>query len=123
MVRSCIYELHHELTVTKYLYIIHTILTCRFEVFECMFIAAGLDYLPVSTTLEFPAGSTKGTKQCISVSIIDDLLSEGEETFNIHAEVNSSSDSRFGGALDSSHGTIEVSILDNDGKPALHRIM
>ena len=83
------------------------------------FTAAGYDHLPVSTTLEFPAGSTKGTKQCINISIVDDLLAEGKEVFNIHATVNSSSVVLFGGALNSSHGTIEVEILDNDGRPAL----
>ena len=83
------------------------------------FTAAGYDHLPVSTTLEFPAGSTKGTKQCINISIVDDLLAEGKEVFNIQATVNSSSVVLFGPALNSSHATIEVEILDNDGRPAL----
>lgn len=44
----------------------------------------GLDYMPVSKQLIFPAGSHNGSIQCLKVNITDDgVVLEKEETFNV----------------------------------------
>ena len=42
-----------------------------------------MDYMGRSTILSFPAC---GTKQCVDVTIVDDDVSEGDESFNVTLE-------------------------------------
>lgn len=42
------------------------------------------DYVGLSTTVTFPAGSVDNDTQCLNVSITDDDIAvEGDETFNV----------------------------------------
>jgi hypothetical protein len=44
---------------------------------------AGADYVFTSGTLSFPAGSPSGSKQTVTIPILDDTLSERRETFRL----------------------------------------
>jgi hypothetical protein len=67
---------------------------------------AGIDYTAMSGTLHFADGQTS---QTITIPIIDDMLAEGDETFNVFLTNPS------GGAKLGSIGTATVTIVDNDG--------
>ena len=45
---------------------------------------AGSDYTAISGTLTFPAGSVTGATQTITVPIIDNIIAEPTETFNVN---------------------------------------
>ncbi|NBV21051.1 MAG: hypothetical protein EBS05_03895, partial [Proteobacteria bacterium] len=64
----------------------------------------GLDYTNVSLTLSFATGQTQAN---VSISIVDDFLIEGSETFRV------SLTNAVGAAI--SGGSAIVTILDNDG--------
>ena len=44
---------------------------------------AGSDFMPVSTTLEYPPGPANGSRICIYINITDDQLREKNETFTV----------------------------------------
>lgn len=48
-----------------------------------LFTSADVDYVDTRTTLTFPAGTGPGTRDCISVQILDDLIVEDVETFSV----------------------------------------
>ena len=76
----------------------------------------GKDYGNVSKPVVFPVGSHKHDKQCVTVPIIDDCLIELQESFSMTASILSPSTANIGGAVKSSSRSIEVKIVDNDGK-------
>ena len=72
----------------------------------------GLDYEDLDEFLTFPANSTVGDEQCVTVSIIDDDLVEYEEYFSISA-------TGIGGMTQDAefllwHDYAEVYIVDDD---------
>ena len=69
--------------------------------------AAGDDYMAVSDSLTF--GPSSPTKQCVSITLLDDDYLEENETFSVSA---STADS----AVDIVSDTTVVTIVDNDGK-------
>ena len=72
-------------------------------------VVAGSDYIEVSMTLTFPAGSTDGDMiQCIDVSIEDDTVLEGEETFTVTLTTPET-------YMMLGNDQTEVTISDNDG--------
>lgn len=76
----------------------------------------GEDYGNVSATVVFPVGSRKLDKQCIAVPLIDDCLVEAQESFSMTASILSPSSANIGGDAKSSSRSIEVIVVDNDGK-------
>lgn len=48
---------------------------------------AGSDYASLVATLEFPVPSFDGSIQCTTVTIFDDILLEGDETFSMQLTV------------------------------------
>jgi len=76
----------------------------------------GEDYGSVSEVVVFPVGSHKHDKQCVTVPIIDDCLVESEESFSMTASILSPNTANIGGAAESSSRSIEVKIVDNDGR-------
>ena len=100
-------------------------------------LSGGEDYNTSIDHILFTSGSIKDDHRCFNITIADDLLAEGNETFTInvqaHAEDSpnhtcgcrreSGSDQEtssvavnIGGALNSSTGIISVTIVDDDGE-------
>ena len=69
------------------------------------------DYDAVDTVLEFPEGSEDGARMCINVTIHDDLLVEGNETFSVKLAIESGNG---GVSLGNNHSVI--TILDANGQ-------
>ena len=63
----------------------------------------------------FLAGDTNGTERCVNITIMEDMLVECEEAFNITLAIAEEKSNLF---LDDS--TTTVSIMDSDGKQLLH---
>ena len=97
------------------------------------------DYSTCIDRILFTSGSIKDDHHCFNITITDDLLVEGNETFfiNIQAHTEDMSNQTSGcgqesgggqeissvavnirGALNSSTGSISVTIVDNDGECA-----
>ena len=75
------------------------------------------DYSLPNTLLKFPVGSVKGTKSCTEVTIYNDYLREGRETFSIEAVSTAALPVTFGsGRVGSLSVSVEVIIIDDDGK-------
>ena len=70
---------------------------------------AGSDYEQVSAPLTFPTGSVAGDMQCVNISIVDDVVFEGDETFTVTLTVTTS------GVMERNTVTI-VTIRDDDRK-------
>ena len=70
----------------------------------------GSDYTAVSSPLIFPATtSTDNVMQCINVSITDDLVFEGPETFTVTVTTTSSQ-------VTLGNDNTTVTITDNEGE-------
>ena len=105
------------------------------------------DYNTSINQIRFTKGSIKGDRQCFNITIVDDLLLEGNETFIINVQADaediphqasgggqesgSGQESSSGqetlnaavnvrGALNSSTGSVSVTIVDNDGEYSLY---
>ena len=80
--------------------------------------------LPV-TSLTIPADSVRGVTYCINITVVDDYLQEGRESFNVKvSSTNSTSPIEFGSSrAGSSVGSVKVIIIDNDGKNPLFLCM
>ena len=70
---------------------------------------AGPDYEPISSHLTFPTGSVAGDMLCVNISIVNDVLFEGDETFTVLLTVNTA------GVSEGNAVTI-VTIRDDDCK-------
>ena len=102
-------------------------------------LSGGEDYNTSVYQIAFTSGSIKDDRQCFNITIDDDLLLEGNETFVINVQAHAenipsytsgsgedsgSSQSGSGqntsvnirGAFNSSTGSISVTIVDDDGK-------
>lgn len=78
------------------------------------------DYAEPVGLLKTPAGSIRGAKYCIEVGVIEDYLKEGRESFSVEATLLSPPSARIGSnGAQSSTASVEVIIIDNDGKPYL----
>ena len=44
---------------------------------------AGSEFIPISIPLKYPPGPANGNMMCINISITDDQLFEGNETFMV----------------------------------------
>lgn len=74
------------------------------------------DYSLPERLLTVPEGSVRGTKFCTKVDIFDEYLKEGRESFSIEVSSMSNLTVTFGsGRGDSSSGSVEVIIIDDDG--------
>ena len=71
---------------------------------------AGSDYEQISAPLTFPTGSVAGDMQCVNISIVDDFLFEGDETFTVSLTVTTP------GVMEGNTSTT-VTIRDDDRKP------
>ena len=70
---------------------------------------AEYDYTAItSSPLVFPAGSTDGAMECMNITIMEDTLFEGDETFTVGLMVVTS------GVMAGNTETI-VTITDNEG--------
>ena len=67
-----------------------------------------MDYIGLSTILNFPSC---GTKQCVDVTIVDDDVSENVESFHVTLERTLGLDMRI--TLDPVDGVVEIT--DDDG--------
>ena len=72
-----------------------------------------MDYIRLSRILSFAACETR---QCVDITIVDDLVNEPVEEFDVTLERTLGLDSRI--SLDPVDA--RVLIRDNDGKSALH---
>ena len=107
-------------------------------------LSGGEDYNTSTDQIRFSNGSIKGDRQCFNITIVDDLLLERNETFHINVQAHaedtpaedipnqasgSGQESGSGretlsvavnvrGALNSSTGSVSVTIVDNDGEYA-----
>ena len=79
--------------------------------FYCIVVSAdsGSDYEQVSAPLTFPTGSVAGDMQCVNISIVDDVVFEGDETFTVTLTVTTP------GVMEGNTLTI-VTIRDDDRK-------
>ena len=105
--------------------------------FPLTILSGGEDYNTSIDRILFTSGSTKDDRHCFNITIADDLLVEGNETFSINVQgqaediPNPTSGSghvsgsgqetlsvavNVGGALNSSTGSISVTIVGNDGE-------
>ena len=66
------------------------------------------DYTTISSALMFPAGSANTTVQCVNITITDDDIFEGDETFTVGLTVNTS------GVMEGNTITA-ITITDNEG--------
>ena len=73
---------------------------------------AGLDYTPLSKEFVFPAGSKKGSILCIEIDTICDNEQEGDEYFEVVANITCHPGAKFGGSIESTTGYIRVEIRD-----------
>ena len=96
--------------------ILHTVLVSIHSSTNTRTATANADYTPLSTTLLFPAGSHKWDKNCVNISITDNDLEESVKSFFIDAVIMSPSNGTFGGAAKSNKGSIEVVIIDDEGR-------
>ena len=48
---------------------------------------ADVDYMSTDMAFSFPEESVDGDRQCMNITILDDTLVEGDETFNISVSV------------------------------------
>ena len=60
-----------------------TLFLLKDEYFFFLAALSGLDYIPSTSNLSFPAGSTGGTLLCVDISIIDDNVLERNESFTV----------------------------------------
>lgn len=72
--------------------------------------------------LSFPTGSVKGSRRCFNITITNDLLVEEQEMFSVNVRVDDAEAAQFGGALNSSTGSVAVNIIDNDGTAEIYPI-
>lgn len=63
------------------------------------------------TNLTFPANSSSGDMECLNVTIIEDTLLEGDETFTVSLELLT-----IGKGVQLGNSVVVVSIVDNEGK-------
>ena len=66
------------------------------------------DYTAVSENVVFPANSPVGSQQCFTLSIINDVRKEDDETFTLTASVSDPNCP--------SPGNVVVTIIDTDSK-------
>lgn len=76
-----------------------------------LIIIGGVDYELDSSVLTFPAGSAQGARQCVTVSISDDVAVEDNEYFHMTL---TSSDAQF--EVSSICPRATFTIIDTDGK-------
>ena len=88
----------------------------NFLLFLCNAATPNTDYIPMSAMLTFPVGSIKWSTQCANVSIINNNDENFDRSLGLRASVISPSAAKFGGEAQSSTGTIEAIIVDDDGK-------
>ena len=74
-----------------------------------------LDYSVDTVNLEFPTGSGVGHTQCANISISSDGLVEADESFTVHATIDSPISIRFVTNLQQSD-SVNVIIRDDDGE-------
>ena len=72
------------------------------------------DYEELLAMLTFPAGSIRGERYCITVSVVDDYLMEGRESFSVEAAPFSTTPAAIGN--NRALGSIEVIVIDDDGR-------
>ena len=75
--------------------------------------SASDDYAMVDGVVVFPEGSTEGDKQCINVTILEDDIVEGTETFTLTASTMEASSLIV---IDPSLSQTTVSIADSASK-------
>ena len=63
---------------------------------------------PTGTTLSFPVNSGNGAQQCLAVTIIDDVTSDGDKSFTV-----SLTNPMGGGSMLGTPSTTTVTITDN----------
>ena len=73
--------------------------------------SAGNDYLPVNETVVFSAGSESGSLQCFDVVIVDDVVSETDQSFFL--QLNTSTPDEF--FVAEVGGQATVTIIDDEG--------
>lgn len=73
---------------------------------------ADVDFHTISLNLTFPTNSMNGDIQCLNVTVIDDLLVEGEENFILILTLLSS------GNVTVDNDTITLFIEDDEGTRA-----
>ena len=76
-----------------------------------LIILGGVDYELNPAVLTFPAGSAQGARQCVTVSVIDDVAVENDEYFHM---VLTSSDAQF--EASSICQRAQFIIIDTDSK-------
>ena len=79
--------------------------------FTCVFTVDPVDYIEVSRILSFPSCETR---QCVNITIVNDLVNELIEEFNVTLERTIGLDRRI--SLQPVDARI---IIDNDSKSAL----
>ena len=67
------------------------------------------DFLPRSRSYTFPTGSVDGATQCFTITLVDDLLLEGDENFSVDLTVNTA------GVIEGNTITTVI-IIDDEGK-------
>ena len=72
-------------------------------------VTGGKDYYPVSSALRFPTSSRNGSQVCVNVTVVDDPVLEGTESFNVYLTTSDSNAKLLSDLL-------EIIIQDNDGK-------
>ena len=76
------------------------------------------DFTELSASLEFPAGSPEGTARCSNITINEDTLVEGSETFSVMLTLISM---ELGVTMGNSVTT--VTILDNEGRLGIRMML
>ena len=83
------------------------------QMFACIFTEEPMDYIGLSRILSFPACDTR---QCVNITIVDDLVDEPDEIFDVTLERTPGLDSR----ITLNPVDARVLIRDNDGKSAFY---
>ena len=76
-----------------------------------------VDYMPADTILTFPTGSQRGARQCVDISIVDDVAVENTESFAVQL---STSDPNVELSPICNHALFTV--YDSDGKRVVYII-
>lgn len=88
-------------------------------VFHCLLISpnlsplisAGSDFIAVNETVVFPMGSESGSTHCFDVAIVDDVISETDQSFLL--QLNTSTPDVF--FVAEVGGQATVTIIDDEG--------
>ena len=70
----------------------------------------GSDYEAISTTTTFAAGSTDAETQCLNVTITEDALVEGDETFIVTMTLLTT-----GVGVTTENDMSAITVMDNEG--------